>query len=352
MKQAIYRWRSGDWQLLQYKVKQQLGSFDVEIHSLQDNRRSAKPIIQFNNFLYRALPQLLQDELNRSIKKAPGPIQDKLFAEGFDSIIEAAFGESRQQIPVDAPEHGHVDLQFVVKDDELEYDEIMLPLLYEKICGLLKEEFLAKEIAILTRNNYEAARVIEYLMNAQQDKDAKHFDLLSADALLLANNNAVSLIIMAMELLAGSGGKLALANLRQLVARQHNMAVSDYQLYVSKEDQESILPPSFYKAKSALLRLPLPEMVSALIRIFELNKNASDAAYLLSLQDLVGEWSRFGSDGLKTFLTYWEDEGKAISLQGGANTNAIEVMTIHKSKGLAFTILLLPYLRWGSNAGC
>ncbi|CAN5470584.1 UvrD-helicase domain-containing protein [soil metagenome] len=345
IKQAIYRWRSGDWQLLQNKVSKQLNSFDVEIHSLQDNRRSAKPIIQFNNFLYRALPHLLQVELNNLINKAPESMRDKLAADGFNHIIKSAYAESKQQVPTGAEENGLVDIQFLLKDEALSYDEVMLPLLFEKITGLLQEGFMAKDIAVLTRNNREATRVIEYLMNAQQE-NALQFDLLSSDALLLANNNAVSLIVMAMELLIGVGGKLALANLRHLFARQNDLPASDYHLYVCKEEDEAVLPPSFFAAKAELHRLPLPELVSAIIRIFDLNKNPYDAAYLLAFQDLVGEWNRFGSEGLQNFLTYWEDEGKAKSLPGGANTNAVEVLTIHKSKGLAFAILLLPYLNW------
>ncbi len=345
VKQAIYRWRSGDWQLLQKKIKEQLGSFDVYTHSLQDNRRSARPIIQFNNFIYRVMPQLLQDELNKLILEAPEQIRVRLGREGFNNIIEDAYAESRQQIPENAPVNGLVDIQFLRKEEDLDYDEVMLPLLHEKIKLLLAEGFVAKDIAILTRNNGEAARVIEFLMNAQEN-DAVQFDLLSADALLLSNNNAVSLIMVAMELLAGSGGKLALANLRHLFAKQSKLEVSDYHLYVCKEEEEAILPVAFTREKPALHRLPLPEMVSAIIRIFDLNKNPFDAAYLLAFQDMVGEWSRFGSEGLQTFLTYWEDEGKAKSLPGGANTNAIEVLTIHKSKGLAFSILLLPFLKW------
>lgn len=361
VKQAIYRWRSGDWQLLQKKVRAQLSHTRVALHSLQDNRRSARPVISFNNFLYKAAPGLLQSELNGAMAEAPPAIHDQLVRDGFNGILEEAYAESFQHVPENASSNGQVEIRFyeIPEPDNVGNDNQEVSLaneddaenylhrqLYNKICGLLDEGFMAKDIAILTRKNKEATEIITSLMNFQRD-GGQQFELLSAEALLLANNNAVSIIIQAMEVLAGDGGKLALAHLRQLVALQKGEdRFSDYDLYISKADQERVLPPSFLQRKAELHRLPLMELINSLIQIFDLNKDNSNAAYLLAFQDVAGSWSRYGSEGLRSFLQYWEDEGRTISLPGGANTNAVEVLSIHQSKGLAFTVLLLPHLDW------
>lgn len=344
VKQAIYRWRGGDRRLLQQTVKEQFANLNVAVHSLDDNYRSCKPIIGFNNFLYGVLPVMLQNRVNELIEAAEPAIRQRLQHEGYNNFITAAYAESFQQMPATASPAGQVQIQFLEETEE-GYDEQVLPLLYQKICDLLEEGFSASDIGILTRGNREAAKVINYLSLAQQEPGAVSFDLLSSDALMLANNLALSLIIRAMEYLS-DGGKLALANLRHLFAEHQDLPVSYYSRFICKEEEESVLPPLFMAQKAALRRLPLPELVSQLISIFGLNRHSSDAAYLLAFQDLAGEWSRYGNDGLPAFLNYWEEEGSQKSLEGGSNANAVQVLTIHKSKGLAFTVLLMPYLNW------
>jgi ATP-dependent exoDNAse (exonuclease V) beta subunit len=345
VKQSIYRWRGGDRRLLQQTVKHQLGNFKVEELPLSDNYRSARPVIEFNNYLYSVLPAILQSQVNGTIGNVPQETRQKLVVEGYNQFITDAYAESLQHIPGRSPVNGLVQLEFLEESEET-YDDQVLPLLFDKISSLLSEGFSANDIGILTRGNQEAARVINYLSGAQQEEGAPKFDILSADALLLKTNNAVSLLIRALEYLSGKGGKLSLANLRHLVVVQEGLDLSYYDRFVSHEEEEAILPISFTSHRNALRRLPLPELVGELISIFELHKNPSDAAYLLAFQDQVGEWSRYGNDGIVAFLTYWEDEGSGQSLEAGANANAIQVMTIHKSKGLDFNILLLPYLNW------
>lgn len=345
VKQAIYRWRGGDRRLLQQTVKEKLAAFKIEQHQLNENYRSSKPVIEFNNFLYAVLPAMLQSKVNMLIAGAEQNVRNRLLGEHYDCFITEAYAESFQNIPERAPVIGQVQIKFLEETGD-SYSEQVLPLLYEKIISLLHDGFSANHIGILTRGNKEAAEVISFLSQRQQDDDAIFFDILSSDALLLANNNAVSLIIRAMEYLSGNGGKLALANLRHLLAEQKHITSSYYHRFICREDEETILPPSFTTQKERLRRLPLPELVSELTGIFELHKNSFDTAYLLALQDMVGEWSRFGNDGINSFLTYWEDEGSSKSLEAGANANAVQVMTMHKSKGLDFTVLLIPYLNW------
>jgi ATP-dependent exoDNAse (exonuclease V) beta subunit len=216
VKQAIYRWRSGDWQLLQKKVRAQLSHTRVALHSLQDNRRSAKPVISFNNFLYKAAPGLLQAELNAAMAEAPSAIYDQLVRDGFNGILEEAYAESFQHVPENASSNGQVEIRFyeipeadnlqndngeVSPADEEDAENYLHRQLYNKICALLVEGFMAKDIAILTRKNKEATDIITSLMNFQQE-GGRQFELLSAEALLLTNNNAVSIIIQAMEVLA------------------------------------------------------------------------------------------------------------------------------------------------------
>jgi ATP-dependent helicase/nuclease subunit A len=350
VKQAIYRWRNGDWRLLLEDVERDLSPFNVKNHSLQDNRRSAKSIIEFNNYLFDVAPRLLQNELTNALDNAPENVRQKLITNSYNNIIVKAYESSFQHIPETASDQGKVAIKFVEltleNGEKAEYDELVLPQLHERICELLQQGYLAADIAVLTRKNDEARKVIEYLMAAQQQPDSMQYNLLSADALLLENNDAVSIIISALQWLA-SGQKLALVQLRQRVSRYRKTYTSDYNIFVkNQDDADPVLPATFKSSVNILRQLALPEMINALIRIFELQENDENTAYLLAFQDVVGEWSRYGEEGLLQFLQYWEEERSRKSLPAAINTNAVEVLTIHKSKGLAFTVLLIPYLNW------
>ena len=45
---------------------------------------------------------------------------------------------------------------------------------------------------------------------------------------------------------------------------------------------------------------------------------------------------------IKDFLKYWNEEGVNLSIQASENIDAIKMMTIHKSKGLEFPVVMLP----------
>lgn len=346
VKQAIYRWRNGDMNLLQSKVQQDLKNTSIAVKELNDNYRSAAPVIDFNNYLYAVAPALMQDELNALIQAAPQSIQQTLLHQNFDKAIGAAYAESFQQKPPAAPEQGMTSIQFIAPDTELNYNEQVLPLLHESISHLLSSGFQPKDIAILTRKGKEASMVIEYLMQAQQAEASVQYDLLSAEALLLRNNSAVHLLLSALQWLSHTECKLSLVQLRQAVRAHLQLPAGDEHVFLSQPHEDRILPPAFAQNTGSLRQLAIPELLNELIRLFELQCNSNDAAYLLALQDVAADWSRYGNEGIQQFLKYWETEGQNKSLPGGANTNAIEVLTIHKSKGLAFTVLLLPFLNW------
>ena len=52
VKQSIYRWRGGDWRILQQGVSDALGAEDTHTEFMKDNYRSAENIVYFNNELY------------------------------------------------------------------------------------------------------------------------------------------------------------------------------------------------------------------------------------------------------------------------------------------------------------
>ena len=352
VKQAIYRWRSGDWRLLLSEVKKQLQNFRPKENTLQENYRSAKPIIAFNNYLFATIPVRLQDKFNTDMLPAPVAIQQRLEDNGYFHIIENAYADSFQHTPETAASNGLVHIEFL---EELEADDghkivfkdaalEKLPLAIEAL--IKKQGYQPKDITILTRGNQEARLVIQTLMQYQQQTDALQYNLISADALLMSANEAVQILIAAMRWLVNESDTLSKAFLIKTLAQRTGSDIPQHQLYVAKGDGETLLPPMLINDREGLQSLPVMDLVNTLVDLFNLQLRPEDHAYLLAFQDVVLDWNRFGEDGLLAFINYWQSDGQKKSLPGSSGANAVEVMTIHKSKGLAFEVLVLPFCNW------
>jgi len=344
VKQAIYRWRNGDWRLLLSTVQQQLQAFRPQVKTLQDNYRSTTQIIHFNNLLFHVAPQLLQASLSAEIAAAPAATRQLLTAKGYDSIFNDAYADSFQQIPATAADNGYVSMQYIVLQEDMNYTVEVLPLLYNQIQELLKEGYRPSDLCILTRTNGEARTIVEFLV-AIQDVNAIPFGVISGDALMLKNNQAIQMLLCALRWLNNAKHTIALAQLRQLIYLQNGAATNRLEVFASNGDN-AVLPYELQHNAAALKQLPLLELINQLIILLELSTVTKHAAYLLAFTDKVQEWLRYGDAGLQEFLLYWDEDGHKSSLPATATENAVEVVTIHKSKGLAYNILLMPFLDW------
>lgn len=351
VKQAIYRWRSGDWRLLLSQVKKEFSQY-ARNDTLQDNYRSAKPIIDFNNYMFSVLPLRLQEKFNAQMLEAPLAIQEKLEAHNYTNIISNAYSDSFQYTPEYSSSNGLVSIQFFGEEDNDEGETVrftdkvleQLPLAIESL--LVRKKYQPKDITILTRGNREARLVIHALMQHQQKEGSAQYDLLSADALLVAANESVQLLVSAMKFLVNEHDLLSRALMVQTLANRNGTNLPMHQWYASNGAGANLLPPKYVNNRAILSGLSLVELTSQLIDIFELNDIPNHQAYLLAFQDVVMERNRFGEDGLQGFLQYWEEEAGKKSLPANGGGNAVEVMTVHKSKGLAFTVLIVPFCNW------
>lgn len=343
VKQAIYRWRSGDWRLLLHGVQRSLQAFAPAERTLQDNYRSARAVIEFNNLLFYVAPQLLQQALLQSLDQAPAQARLPLLDKGYGTIFSQAYADSYQQVPATAPADGLVSLQWQPADQAADYDDWVLPALQQQIAALLAEGYQPADIAVLTRTNVQARKVVEYLMAQQPD-----YLVMSGDALTLANNQAVQLLIAAMQWLYNSQNSIALSQVRHLLSLlQAPEAEANWRMYDSTSQADnSLLPPALRERAHYLRSLPVHELLHQLIMLFELQQLPGQAPYLLALADVVQEWSRYGEAGLLAFLQFWEEEGTDKTLPASRGVQAIEVVTIHKSKGLAYEVVLMPFLNW------
>jgi ATP-dependent helicase/nuclease subunit A len=109
---------------------------------------------------------------------------------------------------------------------------------------------------------------------------------------------------------------------------------------------ENNLPKSFTSQKAYLKKVPLIELTETLVHIFDLGKHHGELVYLQAFQDLVLEFYNRERNDLGAFLEWWEENRKKKSVQIAGEVDAAQILTVHKSKGLQFKYVILPFCSW------
>ena len=106
-----------------------------------------------------------------------------------------------------------------------------------------------------------------------------------------------------------------------------------------------LLPEAFRKQFRQLPFYSLFEITETLIGLFELGK-PGEIPFIESFQSLVLEFMGKERNDVAGFVEYWESVCEKRSIQMPENVEAIQVMSIHLSKGLQFKYVLIPFCHW------
>ncbi|WP_316750090.1 UvrD-helicase domain-containing protein [Pedobacter gandavensis] len=360
VKQSIYRWRNGDWNILHQQAKKDIGDTYVVAANLEENYRSTENIISFNNTLFKALPILMQRRLNETIgeQATNQKLADWWEEKGFSHIMTDVYAEVEQKMTPSTAEGGAIDFSVLKTDADGKalgrpgFKPEALRRMVETLKRLILEEkrYKAGDACVLVRSNSEAIAVVDALME-------NNINVISGEALLIENNTAVKILINTLKVMAGIPGNSALykANIISLYAQLREVEVLPDQLFNLKikglEHLTDILPPELCENWKSWMQQPLPELLEKLIHAYGLSQaiHATYLPYLFALRDLAGNFARQGEKGITAFLTYWDEEGKRKTLPSSESTDAVQVITIHKSKGLAFKVVMVPFCNWEIN---
>lgn len=332
VKQAIYRWRGGDLTLLQEKLEEQIGKDRVTHVNLSDNYRSAAHIISFNNQLFKTASQFVSQETGTT-------------------LAQNAYEDVDQNIK--KKHKGLVDIQFIENEKELNWKEQAKELLVRTLEEWQEAGVKLKDIAILVRANAEGQELVAHLLkykNSEKAKPTCKYDVISNESLRIDGAASVNLILAAMRYLNNHLDVVARAELVYEFVRIHQsgMALSDVFSVTNEAIFESFLPQEFTQQKLSLRKLPLFEMTEMLIRIFRLSDQEKELAYLQAFQDIVLNFYARERNDLQAFLEWWEEnkDSDKTSVKTSGSIDAAEILTIHKSKGLQFKYVIIPFCSW------
>lgn len=286
VKQSIYRWRGSDWDLLGSRLEQEFR--DVQVRVLDGNYRTCREIVEFNNAFFPFAAEQLDQLLGEDPAKS-GSLSD-------------LYKDVRQKVCTRDTAPGSVEVLFT--EDQM--GEVLQTLQEVRERG---GEWA--DIAILVRGNAEGAAVAAALVE-------QGIPVVSDDSLFVKSSVTVRRLVSQLSLVDAP-------------AAQDKPGVATY-----LARSLSVNIPEHYHSLVDLCEGLLRDLRQADPDMFE-----AEIPYIQAFMDYLQDWVSTGGNQLHAFLRNWEDaQPKIASPQSGS---AVRVMTIHKSKGLEFPFVIVPF---------
>lgn len=315
VKQSVYRWRNGDWRILN-GVGDEL---KVQTEALDHNFRSEKRIVTFNNNFFAKAGEVLDLKFREELRE----LSDSPFASVYKK--EEIFQKSNKKTC-----SGYVSIDFLQDSEEEKYKDAVLSRLLKELESLRKAEISANSICILVRNNSQIKVIAEYLSSVKPDfpelAAGNYLNIISGEAFQLDNSLAVNIIIQALKAVAYPDNPVFPAQLEYLNV--------PFRAHCGGELQSA---------------MPLPELISYFYRLYGLQKIEGQSAYLFSFFDAINRYMKNGSTDIHSFISFWDKELSKQTIPAGEGVAGVRAMSVHKSKGLQFHTVLLPYCTWELN---
>lgn len=298
VKQSIYRWRNSNWSILGTEVGERFKEY-VQQESLDTNYRSLENIVKFNYSFF------------------------KWFSQNLECVeIEDMYSNCKQKWKDGSGEKGYVEVSFngTATDNADAYCQDIV----EKVKILIEKGYQPAQIGVLTWKNYEGEMVAKALMNAG-------ISVATTGTLTIGSNASVCTVIDSLKEIEDNDDILRNAG-KALFAQAKGNIISDEEIQQYKEY-------SLYQMAESIIRNNLD------------TESKNDSQFLCSLLDMILEFSRKRGGSVREFLKWWEESGRKETISSSPDSNAVNIVTIHKSKGLAFDAVIVPFFEWKLKPG-
>lgn len=334
VKQSIYRWRSGDWRMLNNIEREfpYLNSM-LNVCSLDTNYRSSRRVITFNNAFFKRASELEYADQKSSTPDTSSPEQ-----------LKKAYSDVAQKVPSFRDNHGYVSINLLPNED---YRQQALQKTAEAVSLLLDSGANYSDIAILVRSNDIIQLIAEFFANELPD-----VKIVSDEAFRLDSSVSVNIIVNAMLWLTHPDNILAKAYIAKA-----------YQAYVLKKSEQetnkllataegidSALPCALIDKRNDLLTMPIFELAEQIYTLFNIGNIKGEDAYLYAFYDALTDFIANNTADIDSFVEEWNDSIAAKTIQASA-IDGIRIITIHQSKGLEFEHVVIPFCDWTLEKG-
>ena len=308
IKQSIYRWRNGDWHILADIDKHMPAE---EPSQMRDNWRSSHVIVHFNNSLFGRYADYAAAQLNDT------------FGDGAGLPVLQAYSNYQQQARKQDLS-GYVQATFF---DEQSAGQA-LNRLPELLDNIRQRGGTLGDTAVLVRTRDEAQQVCNTLL-------AAGFEVQSAEGMRIHTHPAVQLI----------------DDLLQLTLTPDNDIVRTHLRLIWNDNADAADTTDPVEQTRHTATLPLYEQVQAIIDILRLDLWDRAAAYLTAYQDLIYTYTTSRTPDTAAWLDWWTKRRNKVGIPAPKTPTAVQVLTIHASKGLEFQTVIIPFLSWSLAAG-
>ncbi|KQM08966.1 MAG: hypothetical protein AL399_04365 [Candidatus [Bacteroides] periocalifornicus] len=395
VKQAIYRWRGGDWQLLARDIPEEFARvFGIDKHVLEYNYRSSPSVVKFNNQLFsKALENLIAFCAEKANKAYPPEYEaieaypelkravDQTLSQ-FTTTLRAAYEGLQQKSPREDVDAGHVELllakepevsplENATAEEERAISQAVVELTLQQIDHLIDTEGLApSDIAILVRRSKSAVPIANAIL-AHNTQRANKYGVVSQEALLLDLSPNVQFMLAALRAVAGVHSHVDTALIARhldslqgfsplewasrLMGLSPRKASHQSPQLSPSTSRHDCTPPkphnSMVDSTLAWLRrlrsLPILEAFDAIAEGLKLPTSPGELPYLSALRDMVHSFPSEQGSTLAAFIQrYQEQDASKRMLPLSQSSSSVNVLTIHKAKGLEFKAVICPEVDW------
>lgn len=318
-KQSIYRWRGGKAeQFITLSEKEiPFKNAEVDVFNLETNYRSFSEVVEFNNALFQFLADGFAEEHYK-----------KLYLNSYQKT--------------NSKKGGYVNLSFIdvnqISEDE-STDDLYLNQIVKTIKKAQSDGFSYREIVILVRKKTKGILIANYLTE-------KNIPIVSSETLLIANSDEVIFMVNLLEYLKNKRNNQAKAGFLYYIGTRleldsplHDFLKQGVDLHQEKEFEKWISTYGIDFSFEEIRRKSLYEAVEIIISTFVKDKNN---VYVQTFLDIVLEQNLKKQATIDDFLNHWKENSDKLSIPS-PDGNAIRIMTVHKSKGLEFPVVIFPF---------
>jgi ATP-dependent exoDNAse (exonuclease V) beta subunit len=324
-KQSIYRWRGGKAEQFIELSKDQnpFNNPDKKLEHLDKNYRSYSQIIEFNNDFF------------------------KLLSNEFEDLDYKDLYENHSHQKTNDKTGGYVNISFIPKTETAEEDEEALGKtdLYvlatlNTIQKVLQQGFQYKDIVVLTRKRDQGIAIANYLTEQK-------IPLLSSETLMIQNATEVRLIIHLLKYLKNNSDLEAKAYFLHYIGQYiqdklplHDFIAQGMALFQETDFENWLMSFDISLSFQNVRKKSLYEAVEIIVSKFLPSEGNAYVQYFL---DIVLERDVRNQAGISDFLSFWDKNAEKFSIPSPEGNDAVRIMTIHKSKGLEFPVVIFPF---------
>jgi len=345
LKQAIYRFRGGSTDVME-RIEE---SNTSKNETLEYNYRSSQNIIAFNNIFFSGILP------NRNVYSEEGVTQ-KVGNKGGSGFTDDEDG-------------GYIEIGLVNSDSDIKETLIDSGLILSIIEDSLNRGYSQSSIGILVRKSEEGSQIAEFLSGKKAaGEDVK---IISSDTLYISGNPFVHFIVSVMKYIVDSSDKESFAKIIYLwkdISRNEKSFIDAQDMMLElleikgkmeNKEREKILrilltDDAYDKFENRILqavsRISAYEIISRILEniINPLCRDYSQS--VMHISKLMNEaYEKMKEGGSKDFLEYYDEYGEEMKISSPSDKNAVTISTVHKSKGLEYNIVIIPFANWDGN---